>query len=147
MDVESYEPKRKCYPPKCWIASLELTVLDKDVLLSPTGMLNDSLINAAQKVLKKQFPTVSGLQDVGLGSWMGFRYQAGEFAQVIHTTQDHWVTLSTIGIQKQACIKVFDSAYVCLPTMAKAQIANIMWSQQSRIEICVMDVQMQVQDV
>ena len=81
--------KEEILPPKCWIASLELTVLDKDVLLSPTWMLNDSLINAAQKVLKKQFPTVSGLQDVELGSWMSFRYQAGEFAQVIHTTQDH----------------------------------------------------------
>ena len=53
-------------------------------------MLNDSLINAAQKLLKKQFPTVSGLQDVGLGSWMSFQYQGGELLKL-------FTQLKTIG--------------------------------------------------
>ncbi len=76
--VESYKPKQKYVPPKHWIAGLKLTVLDRDVILSPTGMLNDSLINAAQKLLKIQFPSVSGLQDVELGLCMSFKYESGE---------------------------------------------------------------------
>ncbi len=107
-------------------------------------MLNDSLINAAQKLLKIQFPSVSGLQDVELGLCMSFKYESGEFVQDINTTENHWITLSTIGIEKKSCIQVYDSVFNCLPTMAKAQIANIMWSQESAIEVCFMDIQMQV---
>ncbi len=84
------------------------------------------------------------IQDVELGLCMSFKYESGEFVQVIHTTENHWITLSTIGIEKKSCIQVYDSVYNCLPTMAKAQIVNIMWSQQSAIEVCFMDVQMQV---
>ncbi len=100
-------------------------------------------LNAAQKLLKIQFPSVSGLQYVELGLCMSFKYESGEFVQVI-PTKNHWITLSTIGIEKKSCIQVYDSVYNCLPTMAKAQIANIMWSQESAIEVCFMDVQMQV---
>ncbi len=93
-------------PPKHWIAGLKLTVLDRDVILRPTGMLNDSLINAAQKLLKIPFPSVSGLQDFELGLCMSFKYESGEFVQVIHTIENHWITLSTIGIEKKSCIQV-----------------------------------------
>ncbi len=34
--VESCKPKQKYVPPKHWIAGLKLTVLDRDVILSPT---------------------------------------------------------------------------------------------------------------
>ncbi len=49
--VESYKPKQKYVPPKHWIAGFKLTVLDRDVILSPTGMLNDSLINAVENTI------------------------------------------------------------------------------------------------
>ncbi len=95
-------------------------------------------------LLKIQFPSISGLRDVELGLCMSFKYESCEFVQVIHTTENHWITLSTIGIEKNSCIQEYDSAYNCLPTLVKAQIANIMWSQESAIEVCFMDVQMQV---
>ncbi len=94
--VESYKPKQKYVPPKHWIDGLKSTVLDRDVILSPTGMLNDSLINASQKLLKIQFPSVSGLQDVELGLCMSFKYESGEFVHVTHTTENHWITLSIL---------------------------------------------------
>ncbi len=46
--------------------------------------------------------------------------------------------LLQIGIEKKSCIQVYDNVYNCLPTMAKAQIDNIMWSQESAIEVCFM---------
>ncbi len=53
-------------------------------------MLNDSLINAAQKLLKIQFSSVSGLQDVELGLCMSFKYESGELFKL-------FILLRTIG--------------------------------------------------
>ena len=54
---------------KIWLPELKLFEFDKDALLSPTGWLTDSIINAVQKILRKRFPDVSGLQDT-YWSWI-----------------------------------------------------------------------------
>ena len=55
---------------KVWIECLGLFETDREIVLSPTGWLNDRIINAAQTLLKNQFPELSGFQDVGLGQVM-----------------------------------------------------------------------------
>ena len=50
-----------------WIAGLKLSSDDLERLL--TGMdLTDTLINAAQSILQRQFSGCSGFQDVALGT-------------------------------------------------------------------------------
>ena len=48
---------------KCWIKDLHLQVADKDKLMKKGEWLNDTIINAASKLLKKEFLDVEGLQN------------------------------------------------------------------------------------
>lgn len=112
-------------------------------MLSPTAWITDSIVNAAQQLLREQFPQLPGLQDVSLGLTMAFDIMPGEFLQILHTSQDHWVTISTIGVEYPK-VKVYDSLFDFLPNFAKAQIASLLCSEQEVIEAHMMDVKLQV---
>ena len=91
--------------PKPWVNGLT----EKDPsTLTQGGWLTDNIVNAAQGLLKRQFPHINGLQEVGLGRTLFFVIQTEEFIQVLHNGHDHWVTVSTIGC-KAGEINVFDS--------------------------------------
>ena len=65
MLVTMNQPKcERNESPKLWIANLNLFELYRNDLLDPVGCMSDSIINAAQKLLKRQFPSLNGLQDV-----------------------------------------------------------------------------------
>ena len=66
LDVEqpTQQSKKHTKPSAMW---LHLLQKDKEILLSPTGWVTDSIVNAAQKLLREQFPHLPGLQDVSLG--------------------------------------------------------------------------------
>ena len=74
---------------------------------------------------------------------MSFAVQMGEFVQILHSLNNHWLTISSIGLQHHS-IKVFDSLYNDIPMMVKAQIASILCTQEAKIEVNVMNVQTQV---
>ena len=93
--MEKYTLRKKKLP-KLWLADFSLRVTDRDTLLCPTPWINDVIANAAQSLLAKKFPDLAGLQDTILGPAMMFSPRAGDFIQIIHTGNAHWVTLSTI---------------------------------------------------
>ena len=66
---------------------------------------------------------------------------AGEFLQILHTSQDHWLTISNIGGHHSSKIKVYDSLYNLI---AKVQIASLLCVKDDIIEAHIMEVQMQV---
>ena len=101
-------------------------------------MLPSSYIKARQ-----QFPVLPGLECVDLGLVMNFSVQPGEFLQILNTCHHHWLTISTIGVQHPG-VHVFDSLCNSIPRMVQAQIATIMCTQTSTIEVKMMDVQHQV---
>lgn len=144
IDVKPQQKKPKVPPPKPWIqiANVELYDYDKQALLSPVGWLTDSLVNVAQQLLKKQFSTIQSLQDVAVSYTMNFEIQNGEFIQILHSTENHWVTVSSSGKEEQG-VRVFDSLYLTIPTMMKAQIASLLSTPQSQIKVYMMDVQLQ----
>lgn len=137
--------KRQNRPPRVWLDSLKLLQKDRNDLLSPTAWVTDSIVNAAQHLLRQHFPQLPGLQDVLLGQTMAFNVMAGEFLQILHTSEDHWLTISTIG-EQHSKIKdhVYDSMFNSIPTPAKTQIASLLCSTDDVIEIHLMEVQMQV---
>ena len=141
IDVEKHKPK-SLKLDKPWIPELGLKQSDREILLSHTAWLNDVNINAAQKLLKKANPAVPGLQNVARGLTMNFDVEPGEFVQILHTGQGHWNTVSTIGL-KHAEVQAFDSLYMCIPTIAKAQIATLLTTEEPTITVSFMDVQMQ----
>ena len=81
LTVQQNKPKKKC-ADQFWIRDLNLHISDKQVLLNPVGRLTDDIVNAAQALLKKQFP------DIRTGH--EFLYTDRRFlADSIHTN-NHW---------------------------------------------------------
>lgn len=85
--------------------------------------LTDKHIDAAQGLLKKQFPHVRGLQSPTLSQTQTFEIQTGEFAQILNTG-GHWVTVTRTDGQSDD-IEVYDSLYSVLPMSTKECIAGI----------------------
>ena len=128
---------------KVWIECLGLFETDREIVLSPTGWLNDRIINAAQTLLKNQFPELSGFQDVGLGQVMNFTIEFGEFIQIVHSPLNHWVTISTL--MQDLNISLYDSLYSGgIPRLLQAQITCLMSTEHDDINVNVVDVQSQV---
>ena len=59
IDVEKYQPPPKSQSEKLWIRELNLFERDREILLSPTGLLTDNIFDAAQTLLRQAFPVLS----------------------------------------------------------------------------------------
>lgn len=81
ITVEEYKMRTEEQPIEPWIPSLELTQHDKLILLSPAEWATDSIINAAQTLLRKANPQMPGLQSVAKGLTMAFDIEPGEFVR------------------------------------------------------------------
>ena len=121
VDVDSYIVKNKhLVRVKEWLPHLKLNDGDREVLLNPLGWLTDNLINAAQLLLKKASPHVSGLQDVTRGLVLSFDVEPGEFVQILNNQRGHWLTVSTIGCPHPT-VSVYDSLYRSAGTRLKSR--------------------------
>ena len=125
ITVEDYKLKEPIQSLKLWLPELNLAKSDRDILLNPTAWLTDSLIDAAQTLLKKANPAMQGLQSVTRGMTMNFDVEPGEFVQILHNGHGHWLTIS------------------CCSALCKAQIAALLATKQPAVELKFMDVQMQ----
>ena len=146
VDVDTYSPKppQPKPKPKKWLNN-ELVQLDyshKHILLSQTAWLTDEIVNAAQRLLGKKMPTVTGFQDVVLGRTFSFNVQGDEFVQILHDGHGHWLTISTIGVNYPE-VSVYDSMYPSTSTNAKNQIASLLATDHNQITLHYLDVQMQ----
>ena len=83
-------------------------------------MLNDRIINGAQKLIKKKFAQIGGLQDPLL-SQLSFDRCTSEGIQIHNTGKIHWITSSSIGGQP---ITVYDSLYDDLTESSEKQLAQ-----------------------
>ena len=70
------------------------------VRLQECQWLNDNLINAGQMLIKQKYDA-KGLQDVMLSRTLSFSPEHGEFIQLIHSNENHWVCVSNIGCKSQ----------------------------------------------
>ena len=92
---------------KYWIKDLLLYPSDKQSLVEG-DWLTDSVINAAQTLLKKSFLHVGELQPTILAETLGFAIGRGEFIQILNISNNHWLTVSNIGCS-QGHVNVYDS--------------------------------------
>ena len=143
IDVDVYSPiNLKVDRPKQWIPKLNLFYSDKEILLTTSEWLNDTIINAALILLKKRNPSMPGLQDVLHCQTMGFDVESGEFVQILHNGNGHWITVSNIGGKHQE-IEVFDSLYVPITDSVKMRVACLLCTQEPQITLIHKNVQMQ----
>ena len=119
-----------------------LTNRDKELIHSPIGWLNDSIIIAAQDLIVQQSPNMSGLQPTTLGQIMAFQVHRGEFVQILHVEGCHWCTVSTVGCE-DGVVNVYDSIFLSVSTSTVRIIASLVFSSAPRLVIRTMDVGLQ----
>ena len=116
---------------------------DFDILKNPNGWLNRRLVNAGQDLLKKKFPQFGGFQDVGKMQTNTFEQEDGEFIQVLHCYESHWVLVTNKDC-KEKQVMVYDSnrsGDVSLDT--KRAIASMIRTPHSYFFLTFQDVQQQ----
>ena len=120
LDASSDEPKKRRYD-RLWLEDgIKLNKTQKDIL-SSTGWLDDKIVNAAQSLLRKQFG-IAGLQNTTLGYTLTYGIMHKPLFQILHNGQDHWLTVSTIGLQS-FYINMYDSRmHSTLSSFGKDQI-------------------------
>ena len=78
----------------------ELGLSKDEEVLNQGKWVNDSLIDAGQKLLKQAFgDKIEGLQDLCLTQTLVLNVCSGEFVQVLNKGDCHWYTILTIGCQ------------------------------------------------
>ena len=83
---------------------------DKDIDILENGWLTDEYMLKAHNVLKKDYPSIDGLQDTLLKQNFSLDIPSSEFVQVLHINGNHWITISNIGNSVQS-VNVYDSLY------------------------------------
>ena len=80
----------------------------------------------------KDLLPIGGLQDPILGQQLAFDVQTGEFVQILHSGGNHWIMVSTVGMDR-AHIRVYDSLLGTLPADAKKQIASLLMTEEKKL--------------
>ena len=91
------------------VGNIVLSTSDKQNILNG-DMLNDLFIECAQQLLKKQFPTVTGLQSTLYQSKTRDIPTQNQCVQIIHSGGNHWIVASN-SLSVGGVVKVYDSVY------------------------------------
>ena len=110
---------------KCQFYALKITIQNNE-------WLTDKHINAAQKILKKQFPNITGLQNPILAHEGCFDIcSSSNMAQILHCgSYKHWVAIANIKSPKNT-VFVYNSFDEKVPHDILEQICNIIQSSSS----------------
>ena len=81
-----------------------------DLIVNPTGWLDCDIIQQAHVLLQQENPAITGFQRPTLGPVRNFDVVSGELVQILHTGNDHWVCISSIGCVP-GYVNLFDSLY------------------------------------
>ena len=116
---------------------------DRDMILSPTGWFNDSIITAAQSLMLQDFPHMSGLQPSTLQETLSFDVPRSEFVQILHVRNSHWCVVSSVGCEA-GVVNVYDTFYSSVTDATVNVIASLVFSSAATLTVRMMDVMRQV---
>ena len=68
-----------------------------DIIASPNGWLDCTIIQEAQILLKKINTNIEGFQRPTLGPAKQFHVMTAELIQLLHVNGNHWVCMTSIG--------------------------------------------------
>ncbi|XP_022087100.1 uncharacterized protein LOC110977363 [Acanthaster planci] len=103
-----------------WFIQVGLSAKDIEVL-DNGEWLTDEHISAAQRLLRRQFPTFGGLQEPVLGEILQFEPMTTDGAQIMLNGGGHWVTVCRANSE----IKLLDSKNEGLNSKLSSQIINL----------------------
>ena len=96
-----------------------------ELILSPTGWLDCDIIQQVHVCLQKLNPTIKGLQRPTLGPCRNFNEVNGEFVQIMHTRNSHWVCVGSLGCT-DGHVNLYDSLYHnVIDDEVKFQVSNL----------------------
>ena len=102
--------------PAAWIKNSVYVLNEKDhqLITSPTGWLDDTIIQASQLLLAQHFPDMEGLQPPTLEQIQGFQVHSGEFLHLRNVRRSHWILVSNVGCDK-GVVHVYNTMYSSVP--------------------------------
>ena len=101
-------------------------------------MLNDRHIDAANQMLRKQFPEVRGLKSPVMGQSLSFPVTDPPFVQILHVGENHWMTVVALD---KTTVHVYDSMFRCVGTCVSMQSASMLQSSEDHISFRIQNVQ------
>ena len=104
--------------------------------------LNDIHINAANNLLKSQFPSVSGLHDPKYGQDLSFPNTDSPFVQILHAG-NHWLTVEGVN---SSLVRVYDTKKYASTENVQSQIAAIIQSSSKSVTLQLEAIQEQLGD-
>ena len=129
--------------PNTWLEVAGVCLTTKhSQMLDSVAWVDDSIISAAQGLLKMQNPHVDSLQLPFLATTMAFEPQSQEFVQILNINGNHWVTVSNIGCDR-GHLNVYDSLHGKLPTETKKVVADLLQHTGNRLTLHYHNVQWQ----
>ena len=98
---------------KIWLKKGSIALYDEHKQIILNGFkLNDLVINAAQTMLKEQFPELMRLQSTLLLKKSQPRFQGNKpYVQIIFDREDHWIVASTL-FARSGQVKLYDSLLI-----------------------------------
>ena len=133
---------------------MQLRQEEKEILSHWGDWLNDQIMDAAQILLRRQFPYISRFDTVLKAQNLSYDCcPNNSFKQIVNHTAmkgegSHWLMLSTLDSTPRKEVKLYDSAYESVSFETQEAICNpIQYGQppckNDNINLLVMDVDMQ----
>ena len=96
-----------------WVKNSRISLLasHKKEILNEDDELDDAIITFAQRLLKRQFPNIHGLQNTLLQGKKQVNTSGIQQLQVIHSHGNHWITASTVHDKESNKVMIYDSLY------------------------------------
>lgn len=140
----SHKSKCKRHHQQYWVPSLCLLESDRRILYLNAEWLNDTIINAAQKLLSKS-EGLQGFQNTLLGKGYQFKRldpKGRPFVQILHINSNHWATTTNVGCEPGEVL-VFDSLYNYISLDTKKQICSFWRPRQEVVQLGLANMQRQ----
>lgn len=130
--------------PIVWIKNPLYTLheTDRQLINSPSGWLNDEIIQASQLLLAQHFPNVDGLQPPTLEQIQGFEVHFHQFIQILNVRNNHWILVSNLGCDKDV-VHVYDTMYSSIPSSTVDTIARLVFCSSATLTIKMVEVDLQ----
>ncbi len=140
--IDSVSPVKK--DPDEWILSPHLFMTDKAAILNKQ-CLSCRIMDAGQEMLRKATmatPKIDGWQSIQLGANYRFKEIRGEFIQIMHVRQNHWITVSNIRCATDT-VCVYDSHYQSVDIDTQMQICSFLRSTSDTVTFVMANMQSQ----
>ena len=111
------------------------------ILESDKKWLDDAIINSVQYLLHSQYG-LPGFHATTLGYHLTFHVMRKGVIQILHNGDDHWFTISTLGLPS-GHVHIYDSLYSTCTDQGIEQMCSILYTPNNAVHLHFMDVDKQ----